>query len=608
MACSDIAPAFHVNYLRRLPSTALCVLSDWEAMEISDSDSDTVANHEDPNAVMETSLGSSDNFGAIYRLPGDILFYIFYMGTHLDEYGGNFPVVVSHVCRFWRLTALRSPLLWTNIRISSTSINSLIRYDGPVAPRASTFIARSAQCSLDVKLDLTKRRPAGDIPEDTLFMYFQLLCTTAVDLLVIAHDRIKSLEIATDFREVSFWISCKVVPLGMPRLESWKIHRGDSARTVNSPWSGSYYRGPPEFDASGDRGGSFERPTDTIGDRLPRLKNLQMSQTVANWSTWFIGGLRTLTINHLAVGNRPSISTLRDILASSYSLESLELHGSLPVHPLDCLVPITLPKLRHLRFGYWAQEEALVLLPHLDLPALKSLALCDIAGSIHEHHRRMIGRGGQATDIPIDLTFRGIPINQDLDSTYLLQALCSSRAALLGQLESLELTRVQSLSIPVNLSEDWLHNVFPRHQVCLARFLLSMQSLRTLTLDGPDVGFLHCFNHPFQLRVGHPDSPGGVQRHVIHLGARLSTLRIFDIEYDDLLDFFFNRAELARDPSARNGLPIFDTLEFALDKLELEQFKSECPSSNGAVDIFSFSRNTICRVYEDRSYPKIPFV
>lgn len=613
MIQSDIAPAFHVDYLRKLPPTALCAVSKLKMMG-DGSGWNLVAKPEEPSATMETTietgLGTVGNSGVIYRVPGDIWFHIFYTGTHLDgEDSGNFPVVISHVCRFWREIALSSPMLWTNIHISSASINSLIRHGGPIVPRASTFVARSGQCSLAVKLDLTRRRPTGDIPDETLSMYFRLLSSTAVDLLVIAHDRIKSLDIATDLKELSFWISHKVAPLGMPRLESWKMCRGDPTKPVNSSSSTNHYRGFIEFDAAGACRGSFEGPTDTIGDRLPRLKHLQMSQIVANWSLWTIGGLTTLTINHLALGNRPSISDLRDILAkSNHSLESLELHGSLPVRPFECSVSITLPKLRHLRLGYWTQEEALALLPHLDMPALKSLALCDISGCIHEYRRRMIGRAGYAMDFPLDLTLYGVPIYEDLDSTQLLEALCFTRASLLRQLDSVELTRVQSLSFLVGLPRDWIDESFPRHQVYLARFLLSMPSLRTLTLYGPDVGFLHCLNHPFKVTVGQPELPDGVEQHILYPSAQLSTLRILDCEYDDLLDFFFNRAELARDPTARRGFPVFDNLEFALDPIELELFKSECPSVDGAANTSTFAKTTVCRIYNDISCPKIPFI
>jgi len=610
MAQSDIGPAFHVDYLRKLPQTPLCAVSKMQMMV--GSGCDLVPKPEEPSAPVETTIetgGTVGNSGVIYRVPADIWFHIFYTGTHIDgKDGGNFPVVISHVCRFWREIALGSPMLWTNIYISSVSINSLIRHGGPVMPRASTFVARSGQCSLVVKLDLARRRP-GDIPDETVSMYLRLLSSTAVDLLVIAHDRIKSLDIATDLKEISFWISHKVVPLGMPRLESWKMCRGDPTNPVNLSSSTNHYRGFIEFDAAGARGGSFESSTDTIGDRLPRLKHLQMSQIVANWSLWSIGGLTTLTINHLALGNRPSISDLRDILArSNHSLESLELHGSLPVRPFEHPVSITLPKLRHLRLGYWTQEEALVLLPHLDMPALKSLALCDISGCVHEYRRRMIGRAGYATDVPLDLTFYGIPAYEDLDSAQLLEALCITHAPLLRQLDSVELTRVQALSFLVGPPRDWIDEAFPRHQVYLARFLLSMPSLRTLTLDGPDAGFLHCLNHPYKVTVGQPESPGGVERHIVYPCAQLPTLRIFDCEYDDLVDFFFNRAELAGDPTARRGFPVFDTLEFALDKIELELFKSECPSVDGGFNISTFAKTTVCRIYNDISCRKVPFI
>jgi hypothetical protein len=55
---------------------------------------------------------------SVNGLPTELLIRIFYLGTHLAgasdpqaPLSGLFPVLASHVCRFWRSIALGSPSL-----------------------------------------------------------------------------------------------------------------------------------------------------------------------------------------------------------------------------------------------------------------------------------------------------------------------------------------------------------------------------------------------------------------------------------------------------------------------------------------------------------------
>ncbi|KAF9257514.1 hypothetical protein L218DRAFT_111327 [Marasmius fiardii PR-910] len=77
-------------------------------------------------------------------LPPEILAYIFVLGSYADT---QFPITVSHVCRFWRELSLRTPLLWSTIHF---------------APRTSALRERTLRakaCPLDIVIQELPTRP-----------------------------------------------------------------------------------------------------------------------------------------------------------------------------------------------------------------------------------------------------------------------------------------------------------------------------------------------------------------------------------------------------------------------------------------------------------------
>ncbi|KAG6333027.1 hypothetical protein ID866_6062 [Astraeus odoratus] len=579
MANCDMPSPFHSAYIGPIPSIVLRDPSDWNVTDIRQ----LAAQSQNMNPAAKFIPPSSQYPPLIDCLPVEVLCYIFSLGTH-EGGNGNFPVVVSHVCRLWREIALSNPLLWTQIRISSTSIISLAMEEGEVVPRALAFARRSAHCLLDIKLDLTQSffvdRAVSDV---YLHLHFHLLMSSAVDLLVDVHDRIRTLDVVTDYKELLFLISYRVVPLGMQHLESWKMSRKPH-KLKKLPLDSHHIYDIVEFDASGRRGLSSP-DSDSMNKLLPSLRNLQMSEITCTWNTWHVGNLTSLAINRLELNQRPSISSLREVLSHNQnSLERLELYGSLPVQPLLSGVPIPLLRLRYLRLGYWQQEEALVLLPHLDIPGLKSLALCDLRGTVYRESLQKLERPQFFAHLAPRMV-----IQPDSDSSELLQVLSTTYSAILADLESLELTGVQILSASGLRPRDWLYDMLPERLICPGRFLLSMPFLKTLTMDGSNAAFLHCLNCPISVDIsseGSDSDPLSTSQFIFPV-SQLSTLRILYAEYDDLVDFFFNRSELP------GGYPVFNALEFNLDAGHVDLFKEEC---KGRLDIFSFAYNTVCRI------------
>ncbi|KAK1221376.1 hypothetical protein PQX77_015813 [Marasmius sp. AFHP31] len=80
----------------------------------------------------------------IGTLPPEIIAHIFVLGSLADA---QFPVSVSHVCRYWRHLSLRTPSLWRTIHFSNQT------------PALRERMLRSRACSLDVVIRELPSRP-----------------------------------------------------------------------------------------------------------------------------------------------------------------------------------------------------------------------------------------------------------------------------------------------------------------------------------------------------------------------------------------------------------------------------------------------------------------
>ncbi|KAI5986368.1 hypothetical protein EDD15DRAFT_1548533 [Pisolithus albus] len=589
MASYDLAPVFHGDYMISYPApVTLRPPSEGGAVT--------------PAKVNPTRSKPSRSPPTIQYMPSDILYYIFKMGMDNENASGKFSIRVSQVCSHWRSVALQCPLLWTKVHISSARARELMISGGEILPWALAFAERSASCPLDIKLVLKRVEIMPMEMQDIFLMHVHLIISTAVDFLARVHDRVRSLDVVTDFKEVTFLMSYKVIPRGLPLLESWTIKFGGNPGTgFNSPGHSAFHI-YPDFDASGQRGRSpYEAEQRTIGDLLPRLCNLQMSQVVANWGAWRFAGLTSLTIGHVHESQRPTMRQLRAILTTnSSSLESLELQGCLPVQPLIGFRPLQLPKLGTLRIGYFEQDEALRFLPHIEVPVLKSLRLCDISIALRRHERRPTYEASQ----PSRVMYPGY------DSSKLLHELYTNRSSLLAKLESLELIHLRLYHVPDGYRLDRPYDQLQTHRVCAIRFLLGMPSLKSLTLIGPDVGFLDGLNEPVAT-TGDSESSDCVY---FFPGFQLATLRIIDAEYDDLVDFLLNRADQVHSPTAPIAveLPVFDRLEFTLEAGMIPLFKMECyecDHGRGKVDIHAFAKQMACSIYREEDFnPFTPYL
>ena len=66
-------------------------------------------------------------------------------GPEVPHHDGEFPTLVSHVCRHWRLVAISTPALWTSLEFA----------EGPPYEKSKTWVERSKDCDLDICIDFT---------------------------------------------------------------------------------------------------------------------------------------------------------------------------------------------------------------------------------------------------------------------------------------------------------------------------------------------------------------------------------------------------------------------------------------------------------------------
>ncbi|KIK99238.1 hypothetical protein PAXRUDRAFT_823003 [Paxillus rubicundulus Ve08.2h10] len=546
--------------------------------------------------VVRAGLELQQTHGPIYAMPIDILAYIFHLGTHFDRNNGvEFPILVSHVCKSWRNLALSTPRLWTTIFISSASIAEWVTFPpGPVLPKASAFVIRSQRCPLRIRVELMVPARAN-LVDQVVSLFVRTLTTATIELIALVHDRVKTLHIETNVNDAVFMATFRLLSLGLPLLEDWRIDFGNADDSFKRRTWSVPNQTFAEFDASGLRRGWLGdgTPQLSMDASLPRLRALCLCGVRATWAHWSIRNLTSLSLSYMSIADRPAMHHLGDVLErNAASLEQLELFAMLPRKWAEDQMPrIILPKLRELRVGYADQNEAIGLFMVLEMPSLKSLALCDVPRTLHYMHQRDLKYRGFDTDIPIDITVPNLAPDSDSDSTILLCTLTRRCRSLMTQIQELELLHVL-LDPQARL---WADDVFADQDVaaqflCPLELLLTMHSLKNLVLSGADPAILQSLNQPLIFPAHAPEAR---KPRIFYCGSQISTLKVLEADYDDLVDFLYNRSEIARDLEHSPLLPVFGRLEFSLELADMHSLQRECRGNN--IDLTLLAKKVRCK-------------
>ncbi|KIK99241.1 hypothetical protein PAXRUDRAFT_565309 [Paxillus rubicundulus Ve08.2h10] len=481
-------------------------------------------------------------------IPIEVMAYIFQLAAEFNR--TRYPVLVSHVCRSWRGLALNTPGLWTNIgiRLQCCSVTQPRRE----LCRASSFASRSSLRALNIKMEIiyNNRRPTHGICQ-------HLSCFVAgVKFIVGVCDRIKALDVDSNFYATCTAVSYELIPRGLPMLERFRITLGKGfpcPRTVRQSIPVDLFNTRSAWALNGP--GS---PQAQMNRLLPRLAELSLTGTFAFWNFWAVTNLASLTINHLEFPFRLHLHDLRCILMqNANSLERLELHASIRSPSESGLPSITLPRLRHLHLGFISQFEALEFLQALQAPSLRSLHMCDVP---RMHHFRRHRLSANTSPPPVVNLHTG----EESDSSALLHFLCVTPPAFLAQIESLTLTSIYLIHQERAWCTDVLTRSIPPSAVCPVRLMQTMTSLRTLTLHMPDHFFLQSLNFPIPV----PGTETDIQPCWTYPASQILDLTITHLSHRDLKLFLSYRAEivrhLARHPENSEKLPVLQHLTIGI--------------------------------------------
>ena len=276
----------------------------------------------------------------IQRLTFDALWHIFSYVSIIDPLKG--PITVSHVSQHWRLVALNSPFIWSNItiRLPVNTDNT-----GTGSPQqhllASAHFKRSRDVPITITILATRPFETGEKKE----------------LLQPHAHRILALDIKASEGSVAnlLWMQMGT-DMPMPRLEVFDTVISDFSRISIKTASTIRVMAeenkiiPPVFDS------------------------------LVFWDLWNPSGLTALTLETACLWNKPDLDDIYLILATTcQTLQHLKyqgLIGSLDDDKVSTgLSPLEFPELRSLTI--LCNDNMVPFLQLMIIPALDSLTLRD---------------------------------------------------------------------------------------------------------------------------------------------------------------------------------------------------------------------------------------
>jgi hypothetical protein len=289
----------------------------------------------------------------ISRLPPEILASIFAFlspSAWNEEAGHSAWICITHVCHWWRETALNYPRLWSHINLTKLT---------PVG--MAEILARAKMAPLDLEADSTKfNRPQ--------------LCLERQLEAHISHTR--RLSISGHLRSA---LERLVSPA--PILEFLSLSHD-------------------HFLSSSDQ---VDIPVNLLNYTTPCLTSLELENCDISWKSPLLKGLRTLKILRPSTEARPKLEDWLDALNEMLQLETLTLQFATPLAPLAAplssgpSLAVTLPSLTRFHISASAKDCALAL-AHVVLPALTWLY---VNAKSHE-------RGGEDVRLVIPYVARNV--------------------------------------------------------------------------------------------------------------------------------------------------------------------------------------------------------
>ncbi|KAF8964373.1 hypothetical protein BDZ97DRAFT_1700473 [Flammula alnicola] len=302
-----------------------------------------------------------------------------------EEVNIPFQVLVSHVCKRWRVVALDSHVLWTTLNFANR----------PNLEKAGVYISRAKGLPLNICIDCTFPEDVDeeDHPDHPLYLENKALhkahkhhCEDPELRFLSQKELAQILDLIEP--EVSHWgsLDFRASTYGYVHLLLSRLHVLPSAPLLES-FQVYHFEDCEDYEFfSGDDKTSF---LPFHGD-APLLKDAVLWGVHIDWEgaiPSFLRGLHEFELSFHAKDVRPSYSAFAQIIANSPELHTLTLSLSGPALPdsvaFDAEVEeggwgstlLAIPSLREFALQFHDPKYAAALVQHLDMPGLTSLLL-----------------------------------------------------------------------------------------------------------------------------------------------------------------------------------------------------------------------------------------
>ncbi|KAI0304438.1 hypothetical protein B0F90DRAFT_1588206, partial [Multifurca ochricompacta] len=292
--------------------------------------------------------------------------------TPVDEPGKlrlPFKVLVSHVCRRWRIVAIQTPKLWTHLDFS----------EGSPFDKSRTWLERSKECPLDIELDCTVDEEAeAEDSDDQVDVSSNdeldnkknkspnrispLDLPIVRDLILPHSSRWRVFELMVNDFQIMYGILSTLASIPeAPQLQALRLYHYDDNE--------DYVVFSPKH---------LEQPFAPFCGRAPNLVQVALWGVHVDWQACaFLRGLEELELAYHAKNVRPPYEIFVPILQGSPDLHILTLCASGPAGnpedwPMDV---IELPSVKHLVLAFIEPSYVSALMKRLVFPNLSSLAL-----------------------------------------------------------------------------------------------------------------------------------------------------------------------------------------------------------------------------------------
>lgn len=359
-----------------------------------------------PLPTVHPHLRLHDREVSARALPSEILAHVFSFGSRSYDHerraatdiqdSTTFPVLASHVCRYWRRIALSNARLWRTILLTFHDLDNI--YDPMTSSqscthscpklsllwrkRAETFLTRSRSHPIHLHLDL--RDPLWDFQrQDSSHGFHWLLMQPVLDVLLPHASRWQHVSLISDTYEPIYAFMNRCQAHSAPMLRSIELSRCNA-----------YFVMPGEI---------FTPPI--LGSGLPLfesipslLQHIELAGAHLDWdiladssSSSTLTSLQTLELKYHAQNVLPSVFTFTTLLSNNSQLRKICISGWVVQSIASSDVSefassIKLPELQEFEFGWVDGEYASRVLQLFDWSVcgakLKSLRLEDVKSGL----------------------------------------------------------------------------------------------------------------------------------------------------------------------------------------------------------------------------------